>query len=265
MVPWTPWAFFGAILAVLMLAGKLWLPGLALLAVSAGRLVVDHRKRQAGLAELAQADRELETACREAHEAGEAEREAQHTARRALAARVAAAAETGDTVVLAEVLEIELTNEDLPLALDFDVAFDGPERVGLDIRLPSIELVPMLEPTTTPGGKPTTKAIGIRRRAELYRDLSAGLALRLIYETFRALPPTQEVECVGRGEGRDSATGQYGLVPALTVSISRAAMEQLDLDHVDPSTCLEAQGGRIGVAADGTLKAVAKGSGVVPS
>jgi hypothetical protein len=67
------------------------------------------------------------------------------------------------------------------------------------------------------------------------------------------------------GAGRNPATGQYGLVPALTVRISRAAMEQLDLDHLDPSTCLEAQGGRIGVGADGTLKAVAKASGVAPS
>jgi hypothetical protein len=265
MVPWTPWAFFAGVLAVLLLLGKVWAGGIALLALSGVRLGLDNRKRQEGIAEFRRADQQLETAAREAHEATEAEREAEHTVRRELAGRVVVAAESGDTAVLAEVLEIELANEDLPLELDFEVAFDGPERVGLDIRLPPLSLVPTTEPTTTPGGKPTTKAIGMRRRAELYRDLCAGLALRLIHETFRVLHLTQEVECVGRGEGRDQATGQPRLVQALEVRISRAAMERLDLDHVDPSTCLEAQGGRIGVAADGTLKAIANGSGVSPS
>jgi len=265
MVPWTPWAFFAGVLAVLFLLGQVWAGGIALLALSGVRLALDYRKRQDGLAELTQADQQLEAAAREAHEATEAEREAEHTARRELAGRVVAAAESGDTAVLAEVLEIELANEDLPLELDFEVAFDGPERVGLDIRLPSLSLVPTAEPTTTPGGKPTTKAIGARRRAELYRDLCAGLALRLIHETLRVLPLTQEVECVGRGEGRDPATGQPGLVTALTIRVSRGAMDELDLDHVDPSTCLEAQGGRLGVAADGTLKGIPEEGRTVPS
>ena len=62
--------------------------------------------------------------------------------------------------------------------------------------MPPLSIVPTTEPTTTPGGKPTVKSLGVRRRVELYRDLCAGLVLRLIHETFRVLPLTQVVECV---------------------------------------------------------------------
>jgi hypothetical protein len=257
MLPWTLWAYLCAVLGVLLLLGRQWVPGLGLLLLGGAKLARDYQQRHEGLTDLARADQELEAAMREAHEVAEAEREAEEAARRALAVRVVAARETGDTAPLAEVLEIELANEDLPLALEFDVAFDGPERVGLEIRLPTLDLVPTSEPATTPGGKPTTKAIGIRRRAELYRDLCAGLALRLIYETFRVLSLTREVTCTGYGPGRDPATGQPAVVTALAVRVTRAAMESLDLDHVDASTCLEAQGGRLGVGADGALKPVA--------
>lgn len=133
------------------------------------------------------------------------------------------------------------------------------------MRLPALDLVPTLEPVTTPGGKPTVKAIGVRRRAEHYRDLCAGLALRLIHEVFRVLPLTTVVTCTGHGLGRDPATGQPGDVIALRVEITREAMDQLDLDHVDPSTCLEAQAGRLGVAADGSLRPVLVPANSTPS
>jgi hypothetical protein len=256
LVPWTLWAYLAAVLGVLLLLSRTWGPGLGLLALGGVKLAHDHKKRQEGLAELVQADQGLEAAAREAHEAAEIQREADRAARQAMAARVVTARETGDTAPLAEVLEVELANEDLPLALEFEVAFDGPERVGLDVRLPSLDLVPTLEPVTTAGGKPTMKAVGVRRRAELYRDLCAGLALRLFHETFRVLPLTEVVACTGYGPGRDPATGQPGDVVALRVEIRRVAMEQLDLDHVDPSTCLGAQGGLLGVTADGSLRPV---------
>jgi hypothetical protein len=239
--------------------------GVLLVLVGGGRLLWDRRKRAEGLAELAAADRQLEDAAREGHEAEEEEARAAHEEGRSLAARIVAAAETGDTAPLAEVLERELANEDLPVPLEFELAFDGPSRVGLEIRLPALSLVPAAEPTTTPGGKPTTKNIGVRRRVELYRDLCAGLALRLIHETFRVLPLTKQVECWGRGPGRHPATGQLELVTALHLRLDRGAFEQLDLDHVHPSTCLSGQRGRLGVSADGALASVPGGGELATS
>jgi hypothetical protein len=257
LVPWTGWAVLLVIAGTLLMfaatgGGKGW--GVLLLLVGVGRLGWDWRQRQVGLAELTAADAELETAMREAHEALQADVAIAHESDRALSQRLASTEGTEDTAALAELLELELANEMLPVPLEFELAFDGPECVGLEIALPPLALLPTTEPATTPGGKPTRKALSTRRRVELYRDLLAGLALRLVYETLRVLPMVQQVTCWGRGMARDSASGQEISVVALHLHVARQVLERIDLDHVDPSTCLESLGGSLGVAPSGDLR-----------
>jgi hypothetical protein len=166
------------------------------------------------------------------------------------------AVERGDPEPLAELLEVELSNETLPVPLTFDVDFDGVTAVDVDLVLPSLDQIPSERTRITKTGKLSRRHMAQRDRTALYERLCCGLALRLMYEAFRVLPMLEQVTMRGTTTAIDPGTGHERRFDALRCAASREALEALDLDHVEPEAALEHLGGAFGCDRRGALTPV---------
>jgi len=256
-----PWVLASlAALACGLLAPQLWIriPA-SLLALYFGiesfRL---SRRRPQSAAELVKArqayhSREVEVA-RNKHEREESERAQLHDKEEALRTRIREAVVTDDADILVNVLEVELSNEDLPLPVNFDIEFEGVRRVQLEVELPTIEVIPSTVSSLTKTGKLSERKMAQRDRFDLYKDVCAGLMLRLMHEVFRVLPFVEQVGLRGIRPAPDPATGRASRYVVVRLAADRNTFLNLALDDVDPSQALAYLGGQMTVARDGTLQ-----------
>jgi hypothetical protein len=172
-------------------------------------------------------------------------------------ARLRAIETSQDADLAAKVLEVELSNEDLPVSIAFDIHFDGLRNVSLAIDLPDLSEIPETNTLVTKTGKLSERPMAVRDRSALYRDVCAGVALRLVHETYRVLPFVQHVTAVGLAE-RPIRARNEPRYSALTVATDRQTFGAYDLDSANPSGLLLALGGHLSSARDGSLKSLSE-------
>ena len=205
--------------------------------------------------------REVEAA-KAQHESAEDERRRMVEAKNARAQRLKTSIAAGEASSLAELLEEELSNENLPIPLLFEISFEGIDTATIEVSLPDLDIVPSGRTELTKTGKVSYRKVNQRDRTSLYADVCAALALRLVYETLRVLPVVNDVEVVGTSEQVNPATGQEDEFVALHVRTTRASFEGLDLDRVDPTAALEGLGGRLAYERTGELRPLADVQGL---
>jgi len=166
---------------------------------------------------------------------------------------VRTAIEREDLPTIVSVLESELQNESLPVPMVFELELDSTMETKIEVALPDLDDVPAQVTALTKRGQLSTKAMSQRDRTDLFADLCAGLCLRLLYEAFRVVPSLLRIELFGTTNGIDPATGHPHESIALHINTTRAAIEALNLDNVDPSSALTALGGRLSYDRRGIL------------
>lgn len=255
--PLRPWilSLVGALAAVAV-APQWWLR--AVLVAPAAYLLIRtsslHRLRQAAagplLGERVKAyHRDLDDARQEYQRDQEAARNA-HEAEDRLRQRMRDLERSEDFGLASDFLAAELSNEDLPIPIEFDIHCDNLRSINLTIVLPSLEVVPETRTALTKTGRLSEKAMTIRDRKALYEDVCAGVALRLMYETLRVLPFVESVVALGV-----TPTTSLDDDPehVLRVSWTRAVLNAVDLDK-DPSELFRQLGGLMSQTRYGDLK-----------
>ena len=105
---------------------------------------------------------------------------------------------SGDREVWGDILQSELADEDLPFPCEFDFTVDDRSgRIRIVVELPDESVVP---DQVTRAGRDSSKAHRKLPRKivrALYEDVCSALVLRVIHETYRALPDADVVEVVG--------------------------------------------------------------------
>lgn len=123
----------------------------------------------------------------------------------------------------------------------FDIQ-DGGKTVLLDVDLPEIEDMPTrLASIPARGMKLSVKEMSATKVQKLYMDHIHSVLLRLIGETFAALPTVQQVVASGFSQRRDPGTGALRDDYLLSVRVPRSAWLTLDfnaLHAVDPVEAL---------------------------
>ncbi|WP_282202802.1 restriction endonuclease [Kitasatospora fiedleri] len=188
------------------------------------------------------------------YDAWAAERHRLLAGRSAQAGELTARLRAGDPAAVAEYFEAVVDwREDWPdgFPADGETSWDAStRRLVVRWELPPYEVVPSVgryryvrsedreDEVARPAGQ----------RRELYREVLAQCALRVLAEVFRADTDglLASVGLNGVVVAPDPATGQEGERCLLTVEADRAAFEALALDRVAPLDCLvDALGGRI--------------------
>lgn len=187
------------------------------------------------------------------HEAAQEKARAEWIKAEAARESVRTAIEREDLPTIVSVLESELQNESLPIPMVFELELDNTMDTKLEVALPDLDDVPAQVTALTKRGQLSTKAMSQRDRTDLFADLCAGLCLRLLYEAFRVVPSLLRIELFGTTNGIDPATGHPHEFIALHINTTRAAIEALNLDNVDPSSALTALGGRLSYDRRGIL------------
>jgi hypothetical protein len=151
-----------------------------------------------------------------------------------------------DVEPLAELLEVELSNEDLPVPLVFDIEFLNVHEVKIFIELQEIDVVPEKKVGLKKDGSLSTQSMTQKERFKIYSNVNVGLALRLIYETFRVLHPVENVSLVGLSEKLDlhNSNNNSNTITSLYVKVVREEFEVLDLDAADPMLIFAGIGGK---------------------
>lgn len=136
-------------------------------------------------------------------------------------------------------------------ALKYLVGFDEMEELGNTLIVSAIEsdvvaidcivrdkeVVPDEEITVTAKGKPSTKKMAEGKRNALYQDHICSSALRIAREVFALLPIDRVVVNVGGGI-LDTSTGHIVQSTLLGVHFTRARLEALNFEAIDPSDAM---------------------------
>lgn len=126
----------------------------------------------------------------------------------------------------------------------FRVRYDcDAERLLVEYELPTVDVVPDVRQyrhvktrdEIVETKRPKTQA------ATLYRDVIAQVALRCMHEMFEADQHGHIADIVFHGyvDAVDSATGRRARPTLIAVQTSRQAFEALNLDAVEPASCLD--------------------------
>lgn len=158
-----------------------------------------------------------------------------------------------DPEPLAELLEIELSNEELPVPLVFDIEFIDVNTVNIFMELPDLDVVPEEKMSLTKTCKLSTRKMAQKDRFKLYSDICTGLTLRLIYETFRVIYSVNTVEFFGLTEKINPANGTAENITSLYIKISRIDFEKLNLDVLDPTLAFTSLNGEFACSKKGEL------------
>ncbi|MES2638581.1 MAG: hypothetical protein V4850_03840 [Myxococcota bacterium] len=252
-------ALLGLPAAAVQLDGAWMLGGIsAVLATASAGAVSQFTRQKAERARLEIEDRavfeQAETDRRAQHDKEQAHKGQEHAAEEGARGRLRAALDSGDPQALAELLHVELLNEDFPVPVVAEAEFDGLTIVEIEVTLPELDDVPEDRPNVLASGKLSRKKIAAKDRVSIYEDLRRGIALRLAYETLRVLPTVQRVRC----RGTFTETGPRGEDVervALLLDLERAQLGEIDLDRADPSTALRALG-KFGCTKKGELREV---------
>ncbi len=100
------------------------------------------------------------------------------------------------------------------------------------------EIVPREEVKLTASGKLTTKDMAIGKYWALFQDHVCSCALRIALETFAVIPVGRAIVNIAVIR-RDTSTGHSGAVAILAVHFMRNAVEDLNLEAIDPSDSMK--------------------------
>ncbi len=167
--------------------------------------------------------------------------------------RLRNAVNSQDPEPLAELLEVELSNEDLPIPLVFDIEFVNVSSVCIFMELPELDVVPEEKMSLTKTGKLSSRKMAQKDRFKLYSDICTGLTLRLIHETFRVIHSVDTVELHGLTEQVNPANGHPENITSLHIKISKQDFEQLNLDSLDPISAFTSLNGKFACSKKGKL------------
>ena len=142
---------------------------------------------------------------------------------------------------LTELVEIPLSSAAFPLPVLLDLDFDGFETAALDVILPEIDDIPEEFTSITHSGRLAHKKMERTQRCGLHEDAACGLVLRLVFESFRALPMTQRVTVRGLMPARDAA-GKEAEKPVLTIDVKRDDFGKLNLTTGQPADLVRSIG-----------------------
>jgi hypothetical protein len=167
--------------------------------------------------------------------------------------RLKNAVNSQDLEPLAELLEAELSNEDLPVPLVFDIEFVNVGSVSIFMELPELDVVPEEKMSLTKTGKLSSRKMAQKDRFKLYSDICTGLTMRLIHEAFRVIHSVNTVEICGLTEQVNPANGHPENITSLHIKISKQDFEQLDLDSLDPTSAFTNLNGKFACSKKGEL------------
>lgn len=158
-----------------------------------------------------------------------------------------------DPEPLTELLEFELQNEDLPVPLVFDIEFLDVRTVNVFMELPELDIVPEDKLSLTKTGKLSNRKMVQKDRLKLYSDICTGLALRLIYETFRVIYSVNTVKLDGLTEKINPTNGNIESITSLRIEISRQDFNLLNLDNLDSTLAFQSLNGTFACSKNGEL------------
>lgn len=171
------------------------------------------------------------------HEGEEDEDGFEERARLLALQRLARRMAEGDRAVWAEILAIELQNEEFP----FEFAFDYALETETDTIQLSIELPDKTWAVISFFGE--AKQPGVMRLRAAHEDLCCAVLLRVAHEVYRVIPESDQLILVGYRVLPDPATGQLARAIYLKCEPNRADFQHLQLDALDPSSAFEHLGG----------------------
>lgn len=108
------------------------------------------------------------------------------------------------------------------------------DAVVVHVEITDDEIVPTEVVKLTASGKLSSKAMPKGQYWDLYQDHVCSCAIRVASEVFAALPVDRVIVNTGSRQV-SSATGHPELVTHLAVHFTRAELEKLNLDRIDPS------------------------------
>ena len=167
--------------------------------------------------------------------------------------RLRNAVNSQDLESLSELLEVELSNEDLPIPLVFDIEFVDVNSICIFMEIPELDVVPEEKMSLTKTGKLSSRKMAQKDRLKLYSDLCIGLTLRLIHEAFRVIHSVDTVELYGLTEQVNPANGHPDNITCLHIKISKKDFEQLNLDSLDPISAFTSLNGKFACSKKGEL------------
>lgn len=147
----------------------------------------------------------------------------------------------GDLAAFCQLLEEELANEELPLGIDFQIGFHSESEVSIVLNLPNRGIVPELQ-TSIRGTEIRHRERSKTEMLHEYEYICYSLVYRIIYESFRVLPPLTSVELLLAAEKLNRATGNEELYPVGSITFRREDFENLSLDKLDPITSFRTYG-----------------------
>jgi hypothetical protein len=128
----------------------------------------------------------------------------------------------------------EITN----LGSAIHMTVHDPKLIECELKVNGQDVIPADTKSLSAGGKLVVKAMPKARFHEIYQDYVCGCVLRLAREMF-ALLPVDNVILTATVDGIDSATGHVAELPVLSVVATRAEIERLDFERLDPSDAVE--------------------------
>lgn len=117
-------------------------------------------------------------------------------------------------------------------------AIDDARLLECVLKVNGIQAIPAEVKSLTTTEKLSVKPMPKARFHELYQDHICSCVLRVAREVF-ALLPADAVLVTATAESTDPATGHHIDQPVLSVVITRASMNGLDYEHLDPSEAIE--------------------------
>jgi hypothetical protein len=133
----------------------------------------------------------------------------------------------------------------------FHYTVHNPRLVEVVVSTNGRQAIPTELKTLTASGKVSVKAMPKSRFVEIYQDYVCGCVLRVARELF-ALLPIESLLISATAEALDTSTGQLVERPFLSVVISRATVNTLNFENLDPSDSV------MGMIHRGDLKASRK-------
>ncbi|MBR2523029.1 MAG: DUF4236 domain-containing protein [Clostridiales bacterium] len=145
---------------------------------------------------------------------------------------------SGDTSAYLEVIGAFNPFEDLTdYGSNFLVGTDDPSILEVEFQVKSDEVVPTIGYSLTSTGKLSEKELGKAAYYDIVQDYVASTILRVARDAF-ALLPIQNVLIHACDTVINTATGHEEEMTLVSAKITRAQIEGINFEFVDPSDCL---------------------------
>lgn len=133
--------------------------------------------------------------------------------------------------------EVKPFEDLLEYGSNFQVGTDDPNKMEVEFRIMSADVVPSEEPVLKANGELTTKALTKTAYYDLVQDYVASTTIRIARDTF-ALLPVETVIVHAVDNILNTATGFEEETTLLSVKFTREGIMALNMAMVDPSDAL---------------------------